>query len=173
MTMARERASPERYSGLQIGLHWTIAALVVLQLVYNEPMQQAFDARVGEGRLALPGAGALVHVVAGTAVLLLAVVRVFVRFRRGVPAPHATKPKLVTWAGEATHFALYAMIFAMPLTGLVAWLFAIEGIAALHEIGRLVFIPLIGLHVVGALAEHFVFRNDGLMRMFRPASGER
>jgi cytochrome b561 len=172
VTRSREGRPPERYSGLQIGLHWTIAALVVLQLVYNEPMQRAFDDRVADGSLGLSG-GAFVHVVAGSTVLLLAIVRILVRFRRGVPGAHAGKPMFVTWIGEATHIALYVMIFAMPLTGLVAWLFAIEGIAALHEIGRLLFIPIIGLHVVGALAEHFVFKNDGLMRMFRPATGPR
>lgn len=172
MTKRRKGRPPERYSRLQVGLHWTIAALVVLQLVYNEPMQRAFDARVDDGRLDLTG-GALVHVVAGSTVLLLAIVRVLVRFRRGVPAPHAENPMFVTWIGEATHIALYGMIFAMPLTGLVAWLFAIEGVAALHEVGRLLFIPIIGLHVVGALAEQFVFKNDGLMRMFRPAAGPR
>ena len=32
----------------------------------------------------------------------------------------------------------------------------------------LILIPLIGLHVLGALAEHFIFRNDGLMRMLKP-----
>jgi cytochrome b561 len=172
VTERREGRPPERYSRLQVGLHWTIAALVVLQLVYNEPMQKTFDARVDDGRLDLSG-GALVHVVAGSAVLLLAILRVLVRFRRGVPGPHPGKPMFITWIGEATHIALYGMIFAMPLTGLAAWLFAIEGIAALHEIGRLLFIPIIGLHVVGALAEHFVFKNDGLMRMFRPAAGRR
>ena len=169
MTRRRPGRAPERYSGLQIGLHWTIAALVILQLVYNEPMQQAFDERVGTGSLALPTSGALVHVVAGSLVLLLAFVRVFIRLRRGAPPPHKGKPAFLTWVGEATHLALYAMIFAMPLTGLAAWLFGAEGIGALHEIGRLAFIPIIGLHVIGALAEHFVFKNDGLMRMFRPA----
>jgi len=171
VTRSGEGRPPERYSGLQIGLHWTIAALVILQLVYNEPMQRAFDDRVDMGSLALPTGGALVHVIAGSTILFLAIVRVFVRIRRGVPGAHAGKPMFVTWIGEATHIALYGMIFAMPLTGLVAWLFAIEGIAALHEVGRLLFIPIIGLHVIGALAEHFVFKNDGLMRMFRPAAG--
>ena len=43
-------AAPRGYSRLQIGLHWTIAALIVIQLVYNEPMQRAFDDRVeGDG----------------------------------------------------------------------------------------------------------------------------
>lgn len=167
MTTRRGRP-PERYSRLQIALHWTIAALVVLQLVYNAPMQRAFAARLDEGRLDLPG-GAIVHVVAGSAVLLLAIVRVVVRLRRGVPAPHTENPMFITWIGQATHLALYAMIFAMPLTGLLAWLFAIEGVATLHEVGRLLFVPIIGLHVVGALAEHFVFRNNGLIRMFKAA----
>ena len=156
--------APRGYSRLQIGLHWTIAALIVVQLVYNEPMQRAFDERV-EGAGIGVGGGALVHIVIGSAVLALAVLRLFVRATRGVPAPHAQNPLIVTWAGHATHAALYLMIFAMPLTGLAAWFLGSETAATLHEIGRLALIVLIGLHVLGALAEHFVFRNDAFRRM--------
>jgi cytochrome b561 len=31
-----------------------------------------------------------------------------------------------------------------------------------------VLIPLIVLHAAGALAEHFLFRNNSLMRMLKP-----
>lgn len=164
MSAAEAPVAPERYSRLQIALHWTIAVLIVIQLVYNEPMQRAFGDRVAGDGLAL-GGGALVHMVLGSTVLVLAVIRLFVRARRGVPAPHAANPLLVTWAGHATHLALYVMIFAMPLTGLAAWFFGSEAAATYHEIGRLVIIVLIGLHILGALAEHFVFRNDAILRM--------
>ncbi len=157
-------AAPHGYSRLQIVLHWTIAALVVVQLVYNEPMQRAFYERLGGDGTAV-GGGALVHIALGSTVLALAVLRLFVRARRGVPAPHADNPLIVTWAGQATHAALYFMIFAMPLSGLAAWFVGSETAATLHEAGRLILIVLIGLHVLGALAEHFVLRNDAFARM--------
>lgn len=163
--MTRARA-PEGYSRLQIALHWSIAALVVFQLVYNEPMQRAFDDRVDGDGIASDG-GALLHIVVGTSVLVLAVVRVAVRMLRGAPPPHPGNPRLVTWAGNATHAALYVMIFAMPITGLIAWFAGAESSAELHESGRLVLLGLIGLHIIGALAEHFVFRRDSLLRMLR------
>ena len=169
MTTPDTPGAPRGYSRLQIALHWTIAALILAQLVYNEPMQQAFDERVAAGDVAA-GGGALFHIAVGSTVLLLAVVRLFVRARRGVPGPHPGNPPIVTWAGHATHAALYIMIFAMPLTGLAAWFLGSETSATLHEAGRLVIIVLIGVHILGALAEHFVFRNDALLRMLGAAS---
>lgn len=155
------------YSLVQIVLHWTIAALVVTQLVFNEPMQEAFDDRM-DGETTEAMAGALVHVVVGMAVLVLAVIRLAVRVTRGAPLAHDDKPALLNWTGYAAHLLLYLFIFAMPITGAIAWFGGVELSGELHEIGRLILIPLIGLHVLGALAEHFVFRNDGLMRMLKP-----
>ena len=57
----------------------------------------------------------------------------------------------------------------MPLTGLVAWIGASGVSATFHEIGRLILIALIGLHIFGALVEQFVFRHETLQRML--ASG--
>jgi cytochrome b561 len=114
--------------------------------------------------------GALVHIVLGTTVLVLGVLRLALRFIRGAPDPHDDKPRIINWLGAATHAALYVFIFAMPITGLLAWIGSWEDVAEIHEIGRLILIPLIGLHVLGALAEHFVFRNDGLLRMLNPDS---
>jgi len=159
-------AAPDGYSRLQIALHWSIAALVFFQLLYNEPMQRAFDDRIDDDGSA-SGVGALLHIIVGASVLVLAAVRVVVRLSRGAPPPHPGNPRVVTVAGNATHAALYFMIFAMPITGLLAWFAGSETSAEWHETGRLLLIALIGLHVIGALAEHFVFRRDSLLRMLR------
>ena len=98
----------------------------------------------------------------------LPVIRLAVRLTRGAPPAHDDKPAFINWIGYATHFALYAFIFGMPLTGALAWFGGFELSAEIHELGRLILIPLILLHIAGALAEHFVFRNDTLMRMLRP-----
>ena len=163
----RERPPPRGYSLSQIILHWTIAALVIFQLVFNKPMQEAFDDRL-DGESTDDMLGALVHVGVGVTILILAVIRLAIRLRRGAPPAHDDKPAILNWIGYATHALLYGFIFAMPLTGALAWFFGVELSAEIHEVGRLVLIPVIGLHVLGALAEHFVFKNDSLMRMLVP-----
>lgn len=157
---------PRGYSSIQIILHWTIAALIIFQLFVNEAMQRAFSERL-DGESLDGFSGALLHMVVGLTVLVLAVIRLAIRTIRGAPPPHADTPAILNWLGYATHVLLYCFIFAMPLTGAIAWFFGIEFAAELHEVGRLILVPAIGFHVIGALAEHFVYRNDTLRRMLR------
>lgn len=155
---------PKAYSRLQIVLHWTIAALVIFQLLVNEGVQHAFSDRL-DGKDIDEFAGAILHMGVGMTILALGMVRLTIRIIRGVPPAHADAPAILRWLGVAVHMLLYGFIFAMPLTGALAWFFGLEVGAELHELGRLVLIPAIGLHALGALGEHFVFRNDTLKRM--------
>ncbi|WEJ59365.1 cytochrome b/b6 domain-containing protein [Devosia sp. FJ2-5-3] len=159
-------AEVKGYSTVQIILHWAIAALVVFQLFVNEAMQIAFNERL-DGEIGGQTLGALLHIIVGMTVLVLAAIRVFFRLRRGAPPPHSANPAILNWLGAITHFLLYGFIFFMPLTGAIAWFLGIELAAELHEIGRLVLIPAIAFHVVGALVEHFVLRRDSLTRMLK------
>lgn len=161
------RAAPPGYSTLQIALHWIIAALVILQLTVNEDMQDAFKDRA-DGRPVDGEVGALLHIVVGLTILGLAVIRLAIRLWRGAPEAHATNPRLVNFAGQAAHLLLYGFLLAMPLTGAIAWFTGLELSAELHELGRLVLIPLIALHALGALLEHFVLKTDALTRMLKP-----
>ena len=157
---------PKGYSVIQIVLHWTIAALVIFQLFVNEGMQHAFSDRLdGEGIDEM--GGAVLHMVVGITILVLAAIRVVIRTIRGAPEPYKDTPAILNWLGHATHMLLYGFIFFMPLTGAIAWFFGVEISAELHEIGRFILVPAIGFHVIGALVEHFVFRNDTLKRMLR------
>ena len=157
------------YSGLQIALHWIIAALVVTQLLNNDGMQEAWNA-YEDGAPAPEGVlgWAWFHALTGATILVLALVRLYVRLTRGAPPVHRDKPQALVWLAYATHFVLYGFIIVMPLTGALAWFFGVEASAEVHEVGRLVLIPLVVLHAIGGLPEHFWFRNDALMRMLRP-----
>ncbi len=160
------RTAPDGYSLLQIVLHWAIAALVVVQLTFNEAVQKAFRSRL-DGEAVGNEPGALLHVGVGLTILLLAALRLFVRIRRGAPEAHASNPRMVNLAGAVAHWLLYGFIFLMPITGAIAWFTGMELSAGLHELGRLIIIPLIGAHVLGALAEHYVFRTNSLRRMLK------
>lgn len=163
-TTRDHNSPPSGYSNVQIALHWTIAALVIFQLFVNTGMQDAFDDRLDQGSTDEMGA-AILHIAVGVTVLVLAVVRVFVRLTRGVPPAHEDNPAIINWIGYATHFLLYGFILFMPLTGAIAWFSGVELSAQLHELGRLVLVPAICLHALGGLTEHFVFRNNSLRRM--------
>jgi cytochrome b561 len=155
------------YSLTQIVLHWVIAALVVVQLLFNDPIQEAFDNQL-EGVPTNELGGALVHVTVGLTILLLAIVRLAIRVTRGAPPVHKDTPLILRGVSYLVHALLYLFIFGMPVTGAIAWFGGLELSAEFHEIGRLVLIPLIGFHALGAFGEHFVFRNDTLLRMLRP-----
>ena len=157
------------YSGLQIALHWIIAALVVTQLLNNEGMQDAWNAY--EDGEAAPGGvlgWAWFHALTGATILVLALIRLYLRLTRGAPPVHHDKPQALVWLAYATHFVLYGFIILMPLTGALAWFFGVEVSAEVHETGKLVLIPLVVLHAIGGLTEHFYFSNDTLIRMLRP-----
>lgn len=157
---------PARYSRTQIALHWIIAVLVIAQFAVNAAVRVAFGDRLGGGGPP-PDAGALFHIVSGLAILGLTVLRLAIRLARGAPAPDADIPPLVAAVAKVAHAALYGFLLAMPLTGAIAWFTASAAFGTLHEIGRLLLVPLIAGHAFGALAEHFVLRNDTLRRMLR------
>jgi len=142
-----------------------IAALILFQLVVHDGMSDARDDRADGERIREGLGWAYLHIAVGVTVLLLAVARFYIRLARGVPPAHRDKPAPLIWLGTATHAALYVLIFAMPVTGAAAWFGRAEEAADIHETLRTVLVILVGLHVLGALGEHFVFRNDTLMRM--------
>lgn len=164
--------APAGYSRLQILLHWTIAVLVAVQFLFHDAMEDAFDDRVdGDMVRGDELAGAWVHAGVGATILVLAIVRVIVRLRRGAPPAHRDKPVFLIWIAYATHVALYGFIIAMPVVGAIAWFGLIEDAGDFHSSAAKILLPLIGLHIAGALAETLIFRNDTLKRMFVPDKG--
>ena len=160
------------YSLAQIALHWIIAVLIIAQVVLHEGMHGAF--REAQGGAAATEAERLMgdlHVAGGIAVFLLALLRVALRLRRGAPPPPETEHPALRFAARAVHFAFYAIILLMPLTGALAWFGGVEASAAVHRAGMLAIFVLLLLHVAGALYHHFVLRTDVMRRILRPEKG--
>ena len=157
------------YSTTQIALHWTVAVLVILQIVLHDGIIAAYAAGRGEGtatgsELFL----ADLHVAFGIAIFVLALWRVALRVRRGAPPPPEDERPVLRLAARATHLALYAIILSMPVTGGLAWFGGVDAMAELHRAGKVAILVLVGLHTAGALYHHFVLRTDVLRRMLRP-----
>lgn len=155
------------YSILQIGLHWLIAALVLVQLVFGESMTAFVEAaEEGEAVSTLDARLAAAHYYFGIAILGLVGVRLVLRLGRGAtPGPEANRA--LELAGRISHWLFYVLLFVVPTTGLLAYYFG-DPFGEIHELGKPVFIGLIALHVAASLYHQF-WRKDGLlMRMLRP-----
>ena len=164
-------ASIERkgYSAVQIGLHWLIAVLIVCQFVFHESMVDAWRAFRRSGDAAAPvSLAAQAHVWGGLAVLALAIWRLWLRQKRGVPPAPAEEAAPLRLAAHVTHVTLYALMILMPLTGAAAWFGGIGAASEAHEILRVPLFFLVLIHLLGALFQHFWLKTNVLNRIVRP-----
>ncbi len=161
--------TPKGYSTTQIALHWIVAVLVIGQLIFGEEIGGAFRTlrQTGVAEYDLMTLG---HIGAGVLVFLFAIWRLVLRFRRGVPEASHAGPPLLERAAGLGHWAFYALMIIVPMTGLVAWFGGgIETAAELHTWAKPVFIVLIAAHVGAAVWHHF-WLKDGLLNRMRRAA---
>jgi len=152
---------PETYSLAQIALHWTIAALVIYQLVLHEDIERAHRAF---GRGGEPGLWNI-HVVVGLAILALVTVRIILRFMRGTPPPPDNEPSIFRLLAVASHWTFYALLFIVPLSGILQWFLDVQRAGTIHELGKNLIILLLVIHIAAALSHQFVFRTNVLKRI--------
>lgn len=180
MTGAARSRVKDRYDGVAIAFHWTIAALVVLNLVSGLLYRPLF----------------FTHKAVGITVLVLSIGRLLWRLTHRAPPPPADLPRWQQIVARGTHYAFYLLILALPITGWVmssatdkrrplTWfgLFDIPylplapgpvGDTAYDAHGLLgwLMLALLALHVGAALRHHFVLRDRVLSRML-PGPGAR
>jgi cytochrome b561 len=158
-------SQPLRYSPVQIGLHWIIAALIVFQLIFGESMADLAEALKDGGTPdATTSFMANAHIWVGIAILALMAIRIAARFLHGVPAPLPAS-KAQDLAAKAVHGLLYLLMILAPVTGLVAWYGGIEAAGAVHHLMKPVWIVLIALHIAGALYHQFAMKDGTMQRM--------
>lgn len=163
------RRAPTSYTAVQIGLHWLIAALVIFQLAFGGSMRAAV--RAAERGEQPSGADAVLagaHYWTGLSILGLVVVRLGLRVLRDAPAATPQTPRPLALLAELSHWVFYALLVAMPVTGLLAY-YVNENIGRLHTLGKPAFIVLIAMHIAATLFHQFVLRDGTLSRMVRPA----
>jgi cytochrome b561 len=174
--------TPERWGSVTVGLHWTIAVLVLL-----------VQAPVGVTMLALdPGAEQdvlfNVHKTNGIVIFLLAVFRLGWRWSQPVPALPADLPAWQARAARISHALLYLLLFAMPISGFLYTAMSgfpipffmlydlapllpenergAEAFRAVHLTLQWVLYAVVLVHVAGALQHHFM-RKDGILRRMK------
>jgi len=174
-----------RWGSVSIGLHWTIAALVLLVQVPAGLTMVALDPGTLQNVLYN------VHKNTGLVIFALAVVRLGWRFAHPVPLLPVDLPAWQARAAHVTHALLYLVLFLMPITGFLYTalggfpvpLFMLYDLARLvpenkplaeafklaHLTLQWVLYAVVALHVAGALQHHLV-RKDGILRRMLSSS---
>ncbi|MBI5277582.1 MAG: YceI family protein [Burkholderiales bacterium] len=176
------RPAQSAYDGFAQALHWGMAVLVLGLFA------------VGLWMVDLPAIHKLkwvpLHKSFGTAVLLLAAVRLGWRLAHPAPALPGTMPRWEQRAAHAAHYALYALLFAVPISG---WcmssalgvatvpfgLFELpnllerdralgESLKGVHFALNKLLLALIVLHAAAAL-KHLWVDRDGVFQRMLPA----
>jgi cytochrome b561 len=174
-----------RYGRAAIACHWALAALLAMLLALGWWMVRLPDAGYDSRKIVL----ILVHKQLGLAALALAALRLAWRLLQPLPALAPSLPPGQQVAARFVHLCLYALMFALPLSG---WLlssaagFAMSflGLASLPDLvpaSEALFrqlavvhrwlasglVALVALHAGAALRHHFVLRDDTLSSMWR------
>jgi len=171
-------------------VHWVSAVLVVGAFGYGVYMVQVVQNAAQRFELTQ------VHKSIGIAVLVITVVRLFLRIGATAPKPGPSAPLLLV-AAKTAHIALYALLLAMPLSGwlmvtttpvrvptLAFGLFELPyplapalptyRIArAIHVTSAIALASLIALHAAAALVHALMWRDRTLARMWRIAAADR
>lgn len=168
----------DKYSGLQIGIHWLVFLLVIIAYC-------AMEFRGFFPRSARPVIN-MVHVSCGISILVLMVARLLIRIKRPAP-PIVPKPRpMMTGMAHLGHLAIYLLFMALPIIGLIMmynrgnpW-FAfgvtmphaaksnfeiVDTMKAYHILLANIGYWLIGLHALAALAHHYLWKDNTLLRM--------
>ncbi len=178
--------SGARYTATAISLHWLLAALLLGMVCLGFYMHEL---RLSPLKLKLVNW----HKWIGVCVVLLALLRLVWRATHPPPALPAGMSPLARRAAGGLHLALYALMFAIPVSGWLmssakgfqtVWFGVLplpdligkdkalgEQLFGLHATLNWVLLGLLAVHVLAALKHHFLDRDDVLRRMLPRGRG--
>lgn len=177
----KPQSTSSRYDGVAILLHWLIAAALVANFALGITMVD------------IPGITPAKlkyfnwHKWAGVTILALVTLRLLWRLFHRPPALPATMARWQRGLATATHWGLYGLMFAIPLSGYfyslaagfpVVWLGVVklpvligpdpalkESLLTLHYLLNMALAGLVLAHAGAALKHHFIDRDGVLLRM--------
>jgi cytochrome b561 len=155
----------EKYSNLQIWLHWIVFVLIISQYLFHEPIAEAFDLRL-EGKDFAQSVLIPLHLVCGGVIFLLAVMRLWIRVTEGVPPYPKEGAALMKYMSMVVHWSFYGFLMLLPITGGAAWFQLSEGAGNAHEILRGLLIAFILLHVSASIFHYIALKTNLFWRMW-------
>ena len=179
--------NPQRYTRTAIGLHWWIAILIFIAFPLGVYMH---DLPLSPYKLKLYSW----HKWVGVTVFMLVILRIFWRTTHTPPAFPDSLPTWQKRASQITHFLLYVLIIAVPISG---WLMSsAKGVQTVwfgvlplpdllgkdkslgnllkvvHESLNYGLLALVVIHTLAAIKHHFIDKDNILRRMLPFHFGE-
>jgi len=168
----------QQYDRVAIGLHWTIALLILGAFVLGltvDDFPKSWDSAVVNS-----------HSLLGLAVLVLSLARLAWRLGHKPPPPLKSIGRLADKLAKPVHALLYLTMLAVPLIGIPTLFYRGRGIdfglfaigspfermpgifrplTEIHELSAYALLLLAGGHLLAALYHHIVLRDRTLLRM--------
>jgi cytochrome b561 len=158
--------SPNGYNRMQIRLHWITVGLVALQYLLHDGIADAYDRATETGSYAIT-APVMGHAAGGLIILGLVIWRLMLRRERGVPGPPEGEPAIFQKISHWAHIAFYALLVALPISGVLAWGGRNEAAGDIHEVFRALLMLLILTHIGAVVVHQVVWKTGILTRMTR------
>ena len=177
-TLDRSASQPQRYDALTQAIHWLSLVAIATAFVIGLLLE---DMPRG------PGKTQLINLHASLGVLLLGLTALRLGWRTLVLAPAPPGSPLLQLAGKAMHLTLYAVMLAVPISGIlmmsvkgrsfdVFGLFTVpplmatdrafgESLEEAHELLSYLLLILVGLHAAAAVLHQAVLKDGALARM--------
>jgi cytochrome b561 len=179
MAAATPQSPGDRYTRTAIHLHWIIAGLILCGFVLGWVMTSL---AISPLRLRMVNW----HKWVGISVLLLVALRTLWRLTH-TPPVFRPMPRWQRWLANGVHGALYALLFALPVSG---WFYSnaagypvvylglvrlpnivskdkllSQNLHHLHHLLGLLLLTAVGLHVMAVIKHHFLDRDGTFSRM--------
>jgi len=174
------RNTERAWGAVAKAFHWTVAALMLGQLVLGTIAEEA---RVSPLKLDL----FVWHKSIGVSILLLVILRVAWRLRNPPPAAPDGIAAWETLLAKVSHGLLYLLMIVVPLTGWwisdtsripfrLYWMLPVPDLMApnrdlsefaadVHGVLTTLLLAIVIVHILAACRHHFLLRNDILSRM--------
>ena len=165
-------------------LHWWMFALIAIQIPLGLVMVW-----YGDAYKFAPPTGTMydAHKLIGMTLLVFFLARIAYRLKNGAPPDEPTLEPWQKIVSHVTHWAIYALLFIVPLLGWLATsaygpfrpfgiplpglLSENQALAArlygIHKIAAIALAVLLAMHV-GAALFHYVIRKDGVLNRMLP-----
>jgi cytochrome b561 len=156
------------YSPWQKALHWTVVGLVIVQIWSSGGIERSHaDHVAGLEPSPLDLILHEIHTYLGLLTGGVVVLRILLRFASKAPAQDRTLHSAVRLGAFVNHWALYAVLLLLPVTGIGARYIDFETIGPVHVLLTRILFLLVAIHIAAALWH--LLRRDGVAWRMLPS----
>ena len=122
MSASKSLNIPTHYNKFHILIHWLVVVIILFQMITGDKIALEFLALRNE---AITNNGntsnSQSHILGGIFIFLLMAIRIFLRIKFRVPTPTKKTNALLKFLSTFVHMGIYFILFAIPITGLLAF----------------------------------------------------